>query len=161
MKNSFLWIKIQLLLKRIVAIVDEDTITMGSESPGPGTQTPEGCTNILWKYHYRVLLRTLLFLMTGGLWLDPIKLVAPIWIHISACISSSECGSFNIDHRLAYLAVIALMLYLCPLPTRSSDFSWLLHDCKECCVVQRVLCCAKSEILMTVVTKSTQCHADS
>lgn len=108
MRNSFLWRKIQLLLKRTVGIIEEDTITIGLESPG--SQTAEGCTNILGKYHYMVLLRTLPFLVTDGLWLEPVKLVAPIWIHLSVCISSSDCDSFNTDRCLTYLAVTPLML---------------------------------------------------
>lgn len=155
-------IEILLFFKRNAAIMYEDSITMGSKRPG--SQAAQVCSNILGKCYFMLVLSVRCCLskatITGDRWtlLWPDKTgchsrpwSAPIWIYISVCISSNNHYRFNTNCFLVYLAIPALILCLSPFPTRFSDLPILLHT----------KCCAKSSILMVVVSQSTLSHPRS
>lgn len=139
MRNYLLWREIQLVLKTTIVITHEDIITIVSKSLRP--QTAEVCSNFLGKYQSisprscavawaEVLTVTSdrqTSLWPGKTGCHSRPWFAPTGIQIFVCISSDDCYRFNTDCCLAYLAIPALVLCLCPLPTRHSDLPGLLH----------------------------------
>lgn len=141
------WRKTQLLSKRTAAIMYDDTITTGSKRPG--SQSAEGCSNILGTYHYLLLPR--LYCQspeTDGLWSDLTKLFATVGLGLTP-------SEFQFLH--AFLLVIVRDLIKIAVWLTWQSLPWyrvsvlcpldplVCHDCF-------IQCCAKGEMLTSGVT---------